>query len=145
MGDGVKRSEEKAFELHIQAAEMGQGHSFGYIGLIYWTCKWMYEPQSRAFLEIAAKKGSISHREYLAKWAEAKNGQMDMAIKHWKVAACAGSQKSLDELMKIYREGGLEKEELSRVLREFQVSNDAVKSKDRDDFLRRRKEEEDGM
>lgn len=142
-GDGVERSEEKAFELHIQAAEMGHGHSFGYLGLIYkGTCQRAFEPQFRAFLEIAAKKGSLSHREFLAKFGEAKYGRMNIAIKHWKVAASAGSQKSLDELMKVYREGGLEKEELSRILREFQVSNEAVKSKDRDDFLRRRKEDE---
>lgn len=144
-GSGVEKNAEKEFESRIKAAELGHPQSLGNIGMSYiFTCLVVLQPIGKAFCEVAAKKGSLLHREYLAKFGEAKYGRIDVAIKHWKVAASAGRQKSLDELMKVYRNGGLKKEELTRVLREFQAAKDAVKSPDRDEHLRRVKEEDDG-
>jgi len=133
-GEGVEQDPEKELELRIQAAEMGHEHCIGVIGLLYRTTwRVAFQPYFRAFLEVAAKKGSITHREYLAKWGDLP---FEIAIKHWMVGAKAGSQKSLDEVMK-YKNGKLEKEELSNVLREFQASNDIVKSHDRDVYTKR--------
>ena len=66
---------------------------------------------------------------------EDKYGRTEVAIKHWKLAASAGSQKSLDELMKKYREGLLKKDELTQVLRDFKTSSDSMKSHERDEAL----------
>lgn len=134
-GEGVEQDPEKELELRIQAAEMGHEHCIGVIGLLYRTTwRVAFQPYFRAFLEVAAKKGSITHREYLAKWGDLP---FEISIKHWMVGAKAGSQKSLDEVMKAYKNGKLEKEELSNILREFQASNDIVKSHDRDVYTKR--------
>ena len=50
-----------------------------------------------------------------------------------KVAAGAGDQSAMNDLMKFYKLGLLPKEALDQSLRAFQASNDAMKSKDRDD------------
>ena len=99
------------------------------------TCTEEFFPRYRAFLEIACKKGDVHFRESLAKWGEDKYGRTEIAIKHWKLAASAGSQKSLDELMKKYREGLLKKDELTQVLRDFKTSSDSMKSHERDEAL----------
>jgi len=60
---------------------------------------------------------------------------------HLKVAASAGDKHSMDALMKLYKLNELSKEELTQTLRAFQTSTDAMKNKDRDDyveFLRRK-------
>ena len=57
---------------------------------------------------------------------------MQLCIKHFKVAASAGDQVSMDHLMQMYRDKLLTKEELAQTLREFQTSNDATKSNVRD-------------
>ena len=133
--ENVERDREKQLELLIQGAELGHAHCLGVIGLQYkTTCRIVLQPYFRAFLEVAAKKGSITHREYLAKWGELP---LETSIKHWKVGASAGSQKSLDEVMKAYKNGNIQKYELAQVLRDFQASNDAVKSPDRDEYIKR--------
>ena len=63
---------------------------------------------------------------------EAASGNVNTAIKHWKVAACAGSQDSVDRLMNAFKNNHFPKEELALVLRAFQASNDEVKSEARD-------------
>ena len=79
------------------------------------------------FLEIAAKKGNVLAHNMLAV------DDTQKSIKHRKVAASAGYQVSMDELMANYKDNLLSKEELTHTLRAFQTSNDLMKSKDRDD------------
>jgi len=54
-------------------------------------------------------------------------------IEHFKVAASAGDKESMDILMKMYKDKLLSKENLTQALRAFQTSENAMKSKDRDD------------
>ena len=53
--------------------------------------------------------------------------------KHLKVAASAGDKEAVGGLMEAYKNKLLSKEDLAQTLQAFQVSSNAVKSKDRDD------------
>ena len=84
-----------------------------------------------AFLEVAAKKGSIyAHKCLAINHKEAGNNQL--SIDHWKVAANAGDQVAMDNLMKAYKEKSISKEDLTKTLRAFQTSSNEMKSTDRD-------------
>ena len=137
---GFEQSGLKSLECQIKAAELGSADAFCGVAL---TCLRLDPKASlgllQGLLEISAKKGCLLARDYLGK-LESMAGNFDAATKHWKVAAQAGSQKSLDELMKVYQHGLMGKEELAAVLRSFQASNDAMKSKARDEFLRAKAE-----
>eukprot|EP00579_Thalassiosira_antarctica_P010435 CAMPEP_0201909324 /NCGR_PEP_ID=MMETSP0903-20130614/1136_1 /ASSEMBLY_ACC=CAM_ASM_000552 /TAXON_ID=420261 /ORGANISM="Thalassiosira antarctica, Strain CCMP982" /LENGTH=262 /DNA_ID=CAMNT_0048443833 /DNA_START=85 /DNA_END=870 /DNA_ORIENTATION=- len=136
-GDGVSQSNMKALELFIRASDLGSAVVYGFIA-VHYEHGYVVEKDGskhRAFLEISAKRGSISCRRRLAK-IEEENGNIDLAIKHWTVAANAGFQESLDELMRAFRDNIFAKEDLLQTLREFQASNDEMKSKARDDYVR---------
>ena len=133
-GENVFQSDTKALEMYIRAAELGNAKALWSIGT------YCYDgiavegdvPKSLQFFEAAAKKGNtIAHRKLA--YVEETNGNMSRSIKHLTVAASAGCQESMDILMKMYRDELLSKEELTRILRAYQVSNDKMKSKDRDD------------
>ena len=93
------------------------------------------EWKASAWLEVSAKKGFYGAHEYLGKIEETR-GNINTAIKHWKVAANAGSQDSLDMLMKAFKSKNFPKEDLAQVLRAFQASNEKTKSDARDEYLR---------
>ena len=60
------------------------------------------------------------------------NGNALKSIEHLKVAAGAGDQGAMDELMKAYKDKILSKEDLTQTLRTFQISSNEMKSMDRD-------------
>ena len=57
---------------------------------------------------------------------------MQVCVKQLKVIASAGDQDTMGDLMKLYKQKFLTKEELTQTLRAHQASNDLMKSKDRD-------------
>jgi len=75
-----------------------------------------------------------AHQE-LARFHCWENEDIQLCIKHFKVAASAGDKESMDTLtlMKMYKDKLLSKENLTQALRAFQTSENAMKSKDRDD------------
>jgi len=60
------------------------------------------------------------------------DGDIQHFVEHMKVAANAGDQVAMDDLMKTYKEEVLSKDDLTKTLRAFQASRDETKSKDRD-------------
>ena len=66
-------------------------------------------------------------------WAGKREGEMDWDIVHLKVLASAGHQKSMNDLMERYKNKLLNKEDLTKTLRAFQTSSNAMKSKERDE------------
>ena len=67
----------------------------------------------------------------LARLTEISEDNMKKSIEHLKVVASAGDKETMNELMKMYKEKALSKEELIQTLRVFQASSDEMKSKDR--------------
>ena len=85
-----------------------------------------------AFYEIGARKGSIYAHGILTSF-HGENGDFQTSIKHMKVVASAGCQDSMNGLMLYYRANSLPKDDLTQILRAFQISSNEMKSKDRDD------------
>lgn len=129
LGDGVIQSETKALVMYIRAAELGHCDAYGSIGHYYGEGIAPVEQDKSKELEyykIAAKKGSIEAHQRLASL------EVSNCVSHMKVAAGAGDQSAMNDLMKFYKLGLLPKEALDQSLRAFQASNDAMKSEDRD-------------
>ena len=61
------------------------------------------------------------------------NENADECIQHLVVAASAGYQSAMDELMTKYKQKLVSKEDLAETLRAYQASSNEMKSKDRDD------------
>ena len=132
-GNGVFQSDTKALEMYIRAAELGNVNACVGIGLCYKKGTAVERDVSKSieYLEVAAKKGSLIAHQYLATLNE-RHGNIQTSIKHVKVAASAGDQDSMDDLMKLYKEKALSKEDLTQTLHAFQTAKDLMKSKDRD-------------
>ena len=130
----VFQSDTKALEMYIRAAELGEASAFGYIGQSYDDGMVVEQDHSKAieYYELAAKKGSIAAHGCLAHLAE-EAGNNQSSIGHWKVAASAGDQGAMDNLMNAYKGKLLSKEDLSQTLRAYQVTSNEMKSKDRDE------------
>ena len=125
-----------------QAAELGSAEAYAIIAEAYDIIAVKYQMEmgkTRRLLEVSAKKGFYVAHEYLGN-IETEDGRVGNAIKHWAVAASAGSQYSLDKLMEAYRNSQFSKEGLGQVLRAFQSSNDEMKSKARCDYRRAKSE-----
>ena len=136
-GDGVIQSDTKAFELTIRAAELGHANAYAVIGNNYRRGHLVGQDVSKAleYLEVAAKKGSIgAHNDIAVTYGV----QTQIGIKHLKIVASAGHKRTLDILMKFYKDELLSKEELTQTLRAFQNSSIELKSKDRDDWIEMR-------
>ena len=133
-GDGVFQSDTKALEMRIRAAELGNPNAYAIIGNYYRQGKGVEQDKSKTleYLKVAAKKGSIEAHQTLAR-CNVRNGNFDKGMRHWRVAASAGDQDSMDDLMKAYKAKLLSKEELTQTLRAFQTSSNELKSKDRDE------------
>ena len=138
-GEGVIQSDTRSIEMYIRAAELGYGEAFAHIGDCYkeGTAVEPDVPKALAFFELAAKKESVYAHHQLALYhshMDLSNGiSMNLCMKHLKVAASAGCQEAIGSLMKLYKDKVLSKEDLTQTLRDFQSSNNEMKSKDRDD------------
>ena len=130
-GSGVEVNVRKALDLFIRAAELGMAEAYYNVACKGFVTGW----KARACLEVSAKKGLYKAHEHLGE-IEETSGNINTAIKHWTVAANAGSQSSLNMLIKAFKNNQLSKEELAQVLRAFQASSDETKSQARDDFRR---------
>ena len=133
-GEEVFQSNTKSLEMLIRAAELGYADAFGVIASSYEHGIAVELNMSKAleFYEVAAKKGSIPAHRWIAE-IQNRNGNVDEGIKHYKVAASAGCQESMDALMKCYKHELVTKEDLAQTLYVYQASSNAMKSKDRDD------------
>lgn len=134
--EGLIQSYTRSLEMSIKAAELDHVEAFVMIGWYYEEGIVVEEDTSKAveYYEVAAKKGSVLGHLELSRFYEEMGPMGDMQhVDHLKVVAKAGDQESMDNLMKAYKDNLLSKEELTQTLREFQISNNKMKSKDRDD------------
>ena len=132
-GKDVIRSDTKAIEMYIRAAELGRAEAFGAIGSHY-ERGILKQDNSKAleFYEVGAKKGSVQAHKDLAHFAVTVSMDIQKSNNHLKVAASAGDKEAMDNLMTAYKHEEISKEELTQILRVFQSSSNEMKSKDRD-------------
>ena len=137
----------KALDYYIRAVELGNGPACGCIGMIYDEGNGVSVNKERSALfdRVGALRGNVVARYNLG-YSEYDLGNHEIAIRHWKIAAEAGYQSSLDALKKIYNADGkwpgkelITKEYLESTYRACHEAQMEVKTEERE---KHREEEE---
>jgi len=135
LGGMALRSDTRALEMYIRAAELGHTNAFELIGYYYQHGIAVEKDMSKAvsFYEIAAKKESIPTAHKRLAGFHGGNENIQLCIKHLQVAACAGDKDSMDNMMRLYKDTSLlPKEDLTQTLRAHHASINGMKSEERD-------------
>ena len=74
--------------------------------------------EKKALLEKAAIAGFPYARNNLA-YAQANNGRIDRAVKHWIISAKLGDDQSIKALKACYKQGHVSKDEFASALRAY--------------------------
>jgi hypothetical protein len=131
---GKQSCKKTSIEMYIQAARLGECEAYGVLSKLYDNdCD---QPKRRELLEIGAKLGSVTSRHTLAA-IERHLGNTELAFKHYTVAARAGSNYAVKQILNLYRDmfdndmRDLMKDDLGQTLRAFQSSCGEMNSKSR--------------
>ena len=124
---------QSAFEYYVKSAELGYAHAHWRLGCLYHEGKGVEQNEGKEIhhMEEAAIGGHPKARFSLAAH-ELNNGCTERAVKHWIIAATQGDDNSIKILMKAFKWGLLEKEDLDSALRAHKAAVDATKSPHRD-------------
>ena len=122
-----------AFEYFTEAAELGDLESHSKLSGLYIAGLGVEKDKGKAIhhLEEAAIGGHPGAR-YILGILEWETGRKERAVKHWTIAARQGEDHAIKELLKIFKQGHLEKEKLANALRAHKAAVDATKSPQRD-------------
>ena len=144
--DDLPKDESNALELLLRAAELGSPGALAFLGDVYEKGDLGVKTDmrnARRFYEEAAKRGSLPARFGLGEM-NLENNNIDLAIRHWKIAAEGGDTESMETLWDLFYQGELSKAELEETLRAHQTAFDERFSKDRKRLLAYEKAMEDG-
>ena len=137
---GLCKDDLKALDCFIKAVELGSPYACTSIGLCYSRgCSVSKDMERKAlFYRVGALRGCIYARNNIGK-SEYDSGNQETGIRHWKVAAEAGSQLSLNELKGIYNADGklpgkefITKECMDSLYRVCHDAQEEVKSEERE-------------
>ena len=134
--EGIEQYEkgdyQRAFEYWSKAAELGDALAHYHLAVLYQDGKGVEKDGGKYVhhLEEAAIGGHPSARYNLA-CHEYRHGNIEIAVKHWIIAATQGQDDSMKSLMIEFREGNVEKEVLAGALRAHKAAVDAMKSSQR--------------
>ena len=141
-GDSVPAKDDlKAFDYFIQAVELGSALACTKIGLSYNQGNGVAVNKKRAVLfgRMGALRGDIVGHHNIGCIEYYDLGNHEIGIRHWKVAAEAGYQNSIDQLRKIYNADGkmpgkefVTKEYLDSAYRACHGAQIEVKSEERE-------------
>jgi len=144
---GLPKDHLKALDCWIRAAELGSAEACGCIGISYREGNGVAVDKKRAgfFYRVGALRGNIVARHNIGNFEYNDLGNHEIGIRHWKIAAEAGSQPSLDSLKKIYNADGKEpgkefisKDYLESIYRAGHGAQIEVKSEEREKHCKRR-------
>ena len=130
---GMPQDWAKANELYLKAGEHGCAVAYYNLGNSYTHGRGVVFDMKKAkhYYELAAMNGHVNARNNLGAF-EGQTGNYQRAMKHFLIAARAGSKISLDTVKQGYIHGRVTKEEYANTLREYQKSQDEMKSEARD-------------
>ena len=141
---GLPKDDLKALDCWIRAVELGPPEACVKIGHIYNKGNGVAVDKERAalFMKVGALRGNIVAR-YNIGCSEYDSGNYEIAIRHWKIAAEAGFQPSLNKLKKIYNADGkhpgkefISKECMDSLYRVCHDAQEEVKSDEREKHRR---------
>ena len=130
---GLQQDMARANELFLKAGELGCAQAYFNLGIIYSNGRGVAidKKKARHYYELAAMNGDIEARHNLGAF-EYDAGDYQRAFKHYMIAARAGYTTALDMVKHGYTGGHVTKEEYANTLREYQKSQDEMKSEARD-------------
>ena len=130
---GIPQDQTRSNKLFLKAGELGCAHGYFNIGLAYeqGTGVTIDKKKAKHYFELAAMNGDINAKYNLG-IVEGRDGNHQRALKHFLLAAKAGDNDSLDNVTDGYMDGFVTKEEYANTLREYQKSQDGMKSDARD-------------
>ena len=137
---GLPKDHLKALDCWIRAAELGSAEACGCIGISYREGNGVAVDKKRSalFYRVGALRGDIVARHYIGS-LEYDSGNHEIGIRHWKIAAEAGCQPSLEALKAIYNSGGkvpgkefISKECMDSLYRVCHDAQEEVKSEERE-------------
>eukprot|EP00956_Cyclotella_meneghiniana_P037357 scaffold137227_cov26-Cyclotella_meneghiniana.AAC.3 len=130
---GLPVDQSKDVELLQRASELGSALAHYNLGTMYYNGDGMEIDKKKSIhhWQIAAIMGNVAARNNLG-CAELEDGNYQRAMKHFMIAARCGWNKSLDNLMRCFRDGLVTKEDLEKTLQDYQASCDETRSEQRD-------------
>ena len=134
--NGLPQDWVRANELWLKAGELGCAVAYYNLGNSYYNGFGVEVDKKKAkdYYELAAMSGDVHARHNLG-CSEENAGNHRRAMKHLRIAARAGYKKSLDIVKRGYMAGNVTKEQYANTLREYQKSQDEIKSDARDKAL----------
>ena len=133
---GLRKNDEKTLELFQMAADLGSAEAIGQLGLLAMDKEFTSVPnktKAMEYFENAAAKGHILSHDIIAIILR-KEGNIDLAIKHWHLAAAAGHDDSTKCLWGCFNKGTLSKPDLEKALRAHKAALDEMNSEERERF-----------
>ena len=135
---GLPQDRAKANELYLKAGQLGCALAYFNLGNSYYQGNGVEIDKKKAnhYWELAAINGSVRARHNLGV-CEYNAGNPQRAYKHFIIAARAGNKLSLDKVKDGYMRGHMHitKDQYANTLREYQKSQDEMKSDARDKAL----------
>ena len=142
----IPKDEAKALELiHHAADDLGFPVAIKELGHMYYDGVNGIpkdKVKGRKYLEDGTKMNNVPARSILGD-IEAQDDNIDLAIRHWKLAAGAGCEFSVKMLWKFFYNGALEKAELEKTLRAHKEACDSMNSVERGRYALWKKAEAD--
>jgi len=132
---GLKKDERKALEYIEKAAELGLNTAHHTLGSMYSEGMGVEKDAAKAlhYYRLAAIGGNIHSRHALGVRAYfGEPQQVELAMKHWLLAAEAGHDESLKNIKFGYQNGCVTKDVFAKTLRAHQSATDEIKSDQRD-------------
>ena len=130
---GLPQDRAKANELLLKAGDLGYAGAYYNLGQSYneGTGVEIDKKKAKHYYELAAMSGNVHARNNIG-CMEYNAGNYDRAFKHFIIAARAGHTNALNAVKGGYTEGHVTKEQYANTLREYQRSQDEMKSDARD-------------
>ena len=141
---GLPKDELKALDCWIRAVELGSPGACSIIAAFYLGDHGISKDMARVdlFYSVGALRGCVIARHNIGN-SENESGNCEIGIRHWKIAAEAGSQLSLNTLKKIYNAEGkvpgkefISKECMDSLYRVCHDAQEEVKSEEREKHFR---------
>ena len=145
--DGAPKDEFRGLDCWIRAAELGSVEACNNIGALYNSeSGYNVLPSNNErfvlFEKAGALRGHIVARHALGSFEYFDLHNHEVGIRHWKIAAEAGNQTSLDKLKAIFYTGGklpgnefISKDELDNIYRSCHAAQEEVKSEGREKHI----------
>jgi len=132
---GLKKDARKALECIEKAAELGLNAAHHTLGSIYSGGLGVEKDAAKAlhYYRLAAIGGNVHSRHALGVKAYfGEPPQVELALKHWLLAAEAGHDESLKNVKLGFQKGCITKDVFAKTLRALQTAIDQIKSDQRD-------------